>query len=216
MLDPLGALSQTEHKNVKRGNGVPSKPANVPNKGGYGIILLFDGVSSVVNILKDKIGYARTAIILAETDDLLRGLVCPEFGYRSDGDWGYTVDGSACIYVKDAKLLLDNECRILQQASAMFPDLKWIVVGGSPCQDLMYAGPLHGLLGLVGAHSRLFFALLCAIRTMQILIRVQNVRFLVGNAGSMQTVHLVTFCKLVGLPYEPFDRYIWRILRIRD
>ncbi len=44
---------------------------------------------------------------------------------------------------------------------------------------------------------------------MQVLIGVQNVRYLVENARSMQLVHYVAFCKLLGLPYEPHDRYIW-------
>lgn len=44
----------------------------------YGIISLFDGVSSVVPILKQKLGCAPTAIILAEK--MLRSLVCAEFG----------------------------------------------------------------------------------------------------------------------------------------
>ena len=53
------------------------------------------------------------------------------------------------------------------------------IIGGSPCQDLTYAGYLHGLLGLVGARSRLFFLLLLTIRTIQILVGISSVRFLV-------------------------------------
>ena len=69
-----------------------------------------------------------------------------------------------------------------------------------------YAGYLHGLLGLV-ARSRLFFLLLLTIRTIQILVGISSVRFLVENAGSM---HFVAFCKLLGLPFkEPFDQYAW-------
>ena len=64
--------------------------------------------------------------------------------------------------------------------------------------------------GLVGARSRLFFLLLLTIRTIQILVGISSVRFLVENAGSMKDVHFVAFCKLLGLPFkEPFDQYTW-------
>ena len=53
------------------------------------------GVSSVVPILKKKLGYPPVAAILAECDRSLRELVCTEFGYRSDEKWGYTQDGTA-------------------------------------------------------------------------------------------------------------------------
>ena len=94
---------------------------------------------------------------------------------------------------------------------SLFPGLKWFVVRGSPCQDLTFAGCLQGLLGLVGARSRLFFLLLLTIRTMQVLVGCKSVRFLVENAGSMLKVHFVTFCKLHNLPYEPFERYCWDV-----
>ena len=63
-------------------------PVNAVSRGRYGIISLFDGVSSVVPILKKKFGYPPTAVILAECDLSLRQLVCTEFGYRSDEKWG--------------------------------------------------------------------------------------------------------------------------------
>ena len=59
-------------------------PANAVIRGRYGIISLFDGVSSVVPILRKKLGYPPVAVILAECDLSLRHLVCTEFTYRSD------------------------------------------------------------------------------------------------------------------------------------
>ena len=68
--------------------------------------------------------------------------------------------------------------------------------------------------GLVGARSRLFFLLLLTIRTIQILVGISSVRFLVENAGSMKDVHFVAFCKLLGLPFkEPFDQYAWDLAK---
>ena len=189
-----------------------SHPKTKPGK--YGIISLFDGVSSVVRLLTKKLGCPPMAILLAENDETVRRLVCAEFGYRTDEKWGYTVSGSACLYISDVHKLAENDCLLLRQLTALFPGLKWFIVGGSPCQDLTYAGYLHGLLGLVGARSRLFFLLLLTIRTIQILVGSSSVRFLVENAGSMKDIHFVAFCKLLGLPFaEPFDQYTWDLAK---
>ena len=123
-------------------------------EGQYGIISLFDGVSSVVRILKQKLQQPPTAIILAELDE----------------QWGYTSDGSTCCYIRDVNTILKDNCFLLRQVVSMYLNLKWFIVGGSPCQDLTFAGPSQGLLGLVGSQSRLFFVLLCTIRTMQVLV----------------------------------------------
>ena len=193
---------------ARHGNTLKTKP------GKYGIISLFDGVSSVVRSLTKKLGCPPTAILLAENDEAVRRLVCAEFGYRTDEKWGYTASGSACLYITDVHKLADNDCLLLRQLTALFPGLRWFIVGGSPCQDLTYAGYLHGLLGLVGARSRLFFLLLLTIRTIQILVGCSSVRFLVENAGSMKDIHFVAFCKLLGLPYaEPFDQFTWDLAK---
>ena len=178
-------------------------------QGRYGVISLFDGVSSVVPLLKKKIGYAPVVVILAENDNRIRSLVCAEFGYRSDEEWCYAMDGSAVLYLRDVHSLVANGCRILQMTLKMFPDCKWIVVGGSPCQDLTLAGTMKGVLGLTGMSSRLFFVLLCVIYTVQIAAGPAAVRFLVENAGSMQKMHLEAFCKLLSLPLMHDRDYIW-------
>ena len=160
-------------------------------------------------MLKKKIGYAPVVAILAENDNRIRSLVCAEFGYRSDEEWCYALDGSAILYLRDVHSLVANGCRILQTTLKMFPDCKWIVVGGSPCQDLTLAGAMKGVLGLTGMSSRLFFILLCVIYTVQIAVGPAAVRFLVENAGSMQKMHLEAFCKLLSLPLFHDRDYIW-------
>lgn len=47
------------------------------------------------------------------------------------------------------------------------PMAKWLIAGGSLCQDLIYAGPYHGLLGLVRPYRVLFFTLQRTIYVMQ-------------------------------------------------
>ena len=102
-------------------------------------------------LLEKKIGYAPVAVVLAENDNRIRSLVCNEFGKRSDEQWCY-----AALYLRDVHSLVTNGCRILQTTLKMFPDC-WIVVGGSPCQDLTLAGTMKGVLGLIETSSRLFF-----------------------------------------------------------
>ena len=188
---------------------VVNPPSVTPDKGKYGVISLFDGVSTVIPILKKKFGYPPVAAILAECDLSLRELVCTEFGYRSDEKWGYTIDGSAVLYLKDVHGVINHNCRLLKELTQMFPGCKWIIVGGSPCQDLTFAGPLRGALGLVGPSSRLFFVLLCVIYTMQGLVGTEAVRYLVENAASMLQIHLDAFCRLLSLHGDPQSSYVW-------
>ena len=70
----------------------------------------------------------------------------------------------------------------------MHPTIKWIVVAGSPCQDLTYAGYLNGLLGLTGQRSMLFFVVYLVILHLQKLFGTESIRYLTENAGSMQIV----------------------------
>ena len=99
---------------------------------------------------RKKLGYAPVVTVVAEIDVTLRALVCAEFGYRTDQTWGRAKNGSICIYIKDVNTLLDNRRKLLREAVALAPKAKWIIVGGSPCQDLTFAGTFKGLLGLVG------------------------------------------------------------------
>ena len=126
-------------------------PTTKPGK--YGIISLFDGVSSVVKVLTKKLGCPPTAILLAENDESIRRLVCTEFGYRTDEKWGYTASGSACLYISDVHKLAERDCLLLRQLAAQFPGLKWFIIGGSPCQDLS-----HQLLPVLANNRLLGFA----------------------------------------------------------
>ena len=184
-------------------------PNHVRVSGGYGVISLFDGVSSVVPTLTRKFGYAPTVAILAENDTAIRTVVCAEFGYRADEQWGFTPQGTAALYLKDVHSIIASNCEVLRSTIEAYPDLKWIIVGGSPCQDLTFAGPLQGLLGLAGPSSRLFFILLCIIFTVQQLCGPQAIRFLVENAASMLGIHYRAFCKLLNIEPDPPDKYLW-------
>ena len=177
--------------------------------GGYGVISLFDGVSSVVPTLTKKFGYAPVVAILAENDIDVRAVVCAEFGYRADEQWSFTPQGTAALYVKDVHTLIAKNCQVLRNTIEAYPNLKWIITGGSPCQDLTFAGPYKGLLGLAGPCSRLFFVFLCIIFTVQQLCGPQAVRFLAENAASMLEMHYRAFCKLLNIDPTSPDKYLW-------
>ena len=153
-----------------------------------GIISMFDGVGSVYHIIKKKLGKPPAVYIAAEHDPVLRRLVSAEIGLREDQQWGHNVEGVATIYVKDVWDLLNKESLILRQAKAMYPEIKWLLISGSPCQDLTYAGYLNGLLGLTGKRSMLFFVVYVVICHLQKLFGFNSVRYLAENAGSMQVV----------------------------
>ena len=138
----------------------------------------------------------------------------------------YTIEGVATIYVKDVWALVARDSLILRQAKAMHPTIKWIVVAGSPCQDLTYAGYLNGLLGLTGQRSMLFFVVYLVILHLQKLFGTESIRYLTENAGSMQIVHtdrrpkamqrleqsehFQMFLYCLGLPSkQPTNQWVW-------
>ena len=55
--------------------------------------------------------------------------------------------GTAALYVKDVHSLIANNCHVLRSTIEAYPGLKWIIVGGSPCQDLTLLAPTKAFLG---------------------------------------------------------------------
>ena len=145
-------------------------------------------------------------------DPSLRELVTFEFGYCPHETWRTSFAGFPAIYVKDVRRIFDRGCLILRQAHCIAPTAKWFIVGGSPCQDLTYAGPFHGLLGLTGPHSLLFFPLQRTISLMQQLAGPEKVRYLAENAGSMDVIHFDAFCQLLNLDSSDPKKYLWDVL----
>ena len=178
-------------------------------RGNFGVISLFDGVSSVVPALCRKLRKNPSVIVLAEIDPALRELVSFEFGYCRQETWRVAFSGCPSIYVKDVRRILENGCLILRQAHSIAPTAKWFIIGGSPCQDLTYAGPFHGLLGLTGPCSVLFFPFQRTIWTMQHLAGPNKVRYLAENAGSMDPIHFTAFCQLLKLDPKDPKEFLW-------
>ena len=61
------------------------------------------------------------------------------------------------IYVDDVEKLIAGDCTILREATVLGVNCKWIIISGSPCQDLTYAGPHSGYFGLIGQRRVYFF-----------------------------------------------------------
>eukprot|EP00969_Alexandrium_andersonii_P302968 13392445-Alexandrium_andersonii.AAC.1 len=57
-----------------------------------------------------------------------------------------------------------------------------LIVAGSPCQDLTYAGATRGAVGVCGTQSRLFWAVLAVALVLQHLRPDINVQVVVENA----------------------------------
>ena len=155
---PKRSHGECEHDSLSAidPEGLPMTILGDADPAKVGIISMFDGVGSVYHIIKKKLGKPPAVYIAAEYDPVLRRLVSAEIGLREDQQWGYNVEGVATLYVKDVWDLLDKKLLILRQAKAMYPEIKWILIAGSPCQDLTFAGYLNGLLGLTGKRSMLF------------------------------------------------------------
>ena len=206
--------------------GLPLAPADEAGPARVGVISMFDGVGSIYHIIKKKLGKPPAVYIAAEQDPVLRRLVAAELGMREDQHWGYNSEGVGTIYVKDVWDLLHKDSLILRQAKAMYPNIRWLLISGSPCQDLTFAGYLNGLLGLTGRRSMLFFVVYVVLRHAQKLFGFESVRYLAENAGSMQAVqggsnmkaghplerseHFQLFLYCLGLPRQiPTKHWVW-------
>ena len=103
--------------------------------------------------------------------------------------------------------IVDINSLILREASALSDGTLWIVISGSPCQDLTYAGPYQGLLGLTGKRSVYFFITQHVIWWLSKKFGRRNVRFICENAGSMQGRHRHIMLWSLGLsPTLPVKR----------
>ena len=78
-------------------NDPSSEPPPLPS-GNFGVISLFDGVSSVVPALCRKLGRNPAVVVLAELDPALRELVSFEFGYCRQETWRASFAGCPSIY----------------------------------------------------------------------------------------------------------------------
>ena len=166
----------------------------------YAIISLFDGVGSAIPAITKAIGGPPKLIIAAECDPILRQLVAEQFQFRTDGCWTQSSASTFTLYTHDIKELLRDHCRILREAFAIAgTQCRWIVIAGSPCQDLTLAGPFKGLLGLTGQSSSLFYYVHVILWLLQTNYPTELIRFLLENAGTMLEIHRKAILRALGL-----------------
>ena len=166
----------------------------------YAIISLFDGVGSAIPAITKAIGGPPKLIIAAECDPILRQLVGEQFQFRTDGRWTQSCQSTFTLYAEDVRELVKDRCRILREAFAIVgTQCRWIVIAGSPCQDLTPAGPFKGLLGLTGQSSSLFYYVHAILWLLQTNYPTELVRFLLENAGTMLEIHRKAILRALGL-----------------
>ena len=166
----------------------------------YAIISLFDGVGSAIPAITKAIGGPPKLIIAAECDPILRQLVAEQFQFRTDGCWTQSSQSTFTLYAHDVKELLKDNCRILREAFAIGgAQCRWIVIAGSPCQDLTLAGPFKGLLGFTGQSSSLFYYVHVILWLLQTNYPTELIRFLLENAGTMLEIHRKAILRALGL-----------------
>ena len=169
----------------------------------YAIISLFDGVGSAMPAVIKAIGFAPLIVIAAECDPILRQIEGEQFHFRTDGKWSKTIQHTSAIYVDDIRKLLSDRCRVLREAFDLAgPQCRWIVIAGSPCQDLTLAGPFGGLLGLTGPCSSLFYYVHVILWFLQMNYPIELIRFLLENAGTMLDIHRKAILRAHGLNVE--------------
>lgn len=76
--------------------------------------------------------------------------------WNLDGEWFRRGD-SRYRYLKDVDELVNGNGAVIRQALALAPDIPYILVAGTPCQDLTTIGRQRGTLGLAGPRSIFFY-----------------------------------------------------------
>ena len=201
--------SQFNGKSTKEKEVSPPKRTRFSELHPYAIISLFDGVGSAIPAIAKAVGGPPSIIIAAECDPILRQIVSEQFLFRSDGKWTKSCQSTYTIYTDDVRNLLKENCRILREAFFLAgPHCRWIVVAGSPCQDLTSAGPFQGLLGLTGPCSSMFYYVHIILWILQMNYPIELIRFLLENAGTMLEIHRKAILKALGLnPQTPPDHF---------
>ena len=198
LTDPLQNHAQATRE--PKNDVSPPKRLRFSELHPYAIISLFDGVGSAIPAITRAIGGPPKLIIAAECDPILRQLVGEQFQFRTDGCWTQSNQSTFTLYADDVRELLKDRCRILREAFAIVgTQCRWIVIAGSPCQDLTPAGPFKGLLGITGQSSSLFYYVHVILWLLQMNYPTDLIRFLLENAGTMLEIHRKAILRALGL-----------------
>ena len=94
--------------------------------------------------------------------------------------------------------LVDNGGAVIKQALALAPGTSYIVIAGSPCQDLTTIGKLKGALGLAGTRSIYFYTFHLTLHYLQEALTPSKVLYVLENAASMKAEYRQTIQLVLG------------------
>ena len=100
-------------------------------------------------------------------------------------------------YLEDVDQLVDNGGAVIKQALALAPGI-YIVIAGSPCQDLTTIGRLKGALGLAGTRSIYFYTFHLTLHYLQEALTPSKVLYVLENAASMKAEYRQTIQLVLG------------------
>ena len=125
---------------------------------GFGIISLFDGMSTPSCTLRERHCLRPKAALLAENNALVRALVCEQLNISDlPEDFVLCKHGYPVRYLGNVWTLFDRNAEALRQFLALLETHdRILIVTSSPCQDLTTAGPAAGKLGFGGKRSTAF------------------------------------------------------------
>ena len=94
--------------------------------------------------------------------------------------------------------LVDNGGAVLKQALALAPGIPYIVIAGTPCQDLTTIGKLKGTIGLAGTRSIYFYTFHLTLHYLQEALTPSKVLHVLENAASMEAEYRQTIQLVLG------------------
>jgi len=155
----------------------------------FGLISLFDGLSTPARTLIDKHNLTPKALLLAENLPTVRALVCEQYDIPDDpSKFHICKHGIPVRYLGDVWIIFDKQAEALLQFLALLqPHDRIMLVTSSPCQDLTVAGTSGGRLGFTGKQSSAFHAVHLLTMTAT------------GRSSATPRWHLSIFCCDWGL-----------------
>ena len=158
---------------------------------------LFDSCASTNDLIAEAAGTAPTIFIAAENDPEIRQYVGARNKWNLDGEW-FPKGSSHYRQLTDVDQLVDNKGAIIKQALAIAPNIPYIVVAGTPCQDLTTIGKLKGALGLAGTRSIYFYTFHLTLHYLQEALPPQKIMYVLENAASMKSEYRQTIQLVLG------------------
>ena len=135
--------------------------------------------------------------IAAENDPDIRRYVAIRNKWNLDGEW-FCKGASHYRYLADVDRLIDNGGAVIKQALALAPGIPYIVIAGSPCQDLTTIGRLKGALGLAGTRSIYFYTFHLTLHYLQEALTPSKVLYVLENAAPMKAEYRQTIQLVLG------------------